>query len=114
MSFFPSWAGRREQIVLSGYITCSGSSDPTLNTTDLPLTAARTGTGTYTLTVKPSDLKIRKLKSFISDATTSTAAYSTPGAEVAWSDGVLTFKTFDSGSAADLTGTVHFTLTLGA
>lgn len=112
MSFFPKWSARRDSVDIGLNMSCSGSSAPTLNTTDIPVTVARTGTGVYTITVTSNDLKIKALKSAICKAFASTAEY---GVKVGtWSGGVLTITTYNSGSAADLTGDIHVHIILGA
>ena len=109
---FPVFGAEREQVTVAISMTCSGTSAPTLVTTGVPVTLTRTGTGTYKVQLN-GPLSVKKLKTSIVDATTATGTYDAPIAERAYSTGAFTFKTFTSGSAANLTGAVNLLLVLG-
>ena len=109
---FPGFGAEREQVTVAISMTCSGTSAPTLVTTGVPVTLTRTGTGAYKVQIK-GPLSVKKLKTSIVQATTSSATYDAPIAERAYSAGAFTFKTFSFGSATDLTGAVNLLLVLG-
>ena len=110
-----SFAGRREEVRVSGYATFSDSSAPVQIQSDTPATPAtlaRTDTGTYTITLA-SGLETLALKGYNIQAHQTSDHVEMSIEFQSYSAGVFTFKTYTEGAATDTTGTVSWELTLG-